>query len=339
MKFSQVKKKYRKYLMVKQNVLGFGYGTKVKKGKKTGKAVVSVLVSKKKPLSLLSSKDIIPKSLNGMPTDVLEVGKIKIQDFVPLTNDEHTAKYRPAIGGISIGHKDITAGTFGCVVYKNNIPYILSNNHVLANSNDADKGDAIYQPGPYDGGTYFDRIAVLEDYVEIDFGGESIVCKIAMFVLWLLNWLTQFVNKKYRWSLTKSSSKVNYVDAAIAKPLSSELIEDKILKIGKIKGTVKPVLGMQVQKSGRTTGYTTGTIDVIDASVTVNYGEGKEAVFEEQIITGPISQGGDSGSAVFDMNNNLVGLLFAGSDQVTILNPIARVFELLDLSLKPCCEE
>ncbi len=47
---------------------------------------------------------------------------------------------------------------------------MLSNNHVLANSNDATAGDAILQPGPADGGRLGpDTIAVLERFCPIEF--------------------------------------------------------------------------------------------------------------------------------------------------------------------------
>ena len=72
---------------------------------------------------------------------------------------------------------------------------------------------------------------------------------------------------------------------------------------------------------------------MMDAVSRVQYGEGKMAEFTDQIVTRAMSQGGDSGSAVLDMNKNLVGLLFAGSDTVTILNPIDEVFSALNISL------
>ncbi|MHA2086000.1 MAG: hypothetical protein ACXABD_19825, partial [Candidatus Thorarchaeota archaeon] len=78
--------------------------------------------------------------------------------------------------------------------------------------------------------------------------------------------------------------------------------------------------------SGRTTEYTEGRVTLIDAIVDVDYGGGKQARFERQIISGPMSQGGDSGSLlVSKANKTAVGLLFAGSNQVTIYNPIDEV--------------
>ena len=57
------------------------------------------------------------------------------------------------------------------------------------------------------------------------------------------------------------------------------------------------------------------------------------ALFRNQILTTNISQGGDSGSLVLDMKKRAVGLLFAGSEAVTVLNPISEVLKLLDVQL------
>ncbi len=90
---------------------------------------------------------------------------------------------------------------------------------------------------------------------------------------------------------------------------------------------------MAVKKSGRTTGFTTGTIQQVDVSANVQYGAGKIALFTDQLMAGAMSQGGDSGSAVMDDNNRLTGLLFAGSDSTTIINRIENVFSTLGVSL------
>jgi hypothetical protein len=58
------------------------------------------------------------------------------------------------------------------------------------------------------------------------------------------------------------------------------------------------------------------------------------AIFKDQLLAGPMSQGGDSGSAVVDENNQLVGLLFAGSDSTTIFNRIEHVFSTLGVTIQ-----
>jgi hypothetical protein len=106
----------------------------------------------------------IPARLDGYGVNVVVTGLIRATDYnVP------TSKQRPAPNGFSIGHYAITAGTIGARVSKaNGSVYILSTNHVLANSNKGSIGDGIYQPGPYDGGTSNDQIGTLADFQPIN---------------------------------------------------------------------------------------------------------------------------------------------------------------------------
>jgi hypothetical protein len=79
----------------------------------------------------------------------------------------HQRRHRPLRIGTSIGHFNITAGTLGCLVKprRGDQPLILSNNHVLADENRGNQGDAILQPGAYDGGKRpKDVIGFLEKY-------------------------------------------------------------------------------------------------------------------------------------------------------------------------------
>jgi hypothetical protein len=96
----------------------------------------------------------------------------------------------------------------------------------------------------------------------------------------------------------------------------------------------------KIIKSGRTTGVKEGTIKQTNATLNVNYGEGHGNIkLKDQIIATYMSDGGDSGSAVFikdDENMTLhpVGLLFAGSDRITVLNRIDNVLEASGMTLK-----
>ena len=314
------------YLLEYPNVVGFGTGFKQIGGKKTDQLCLSVLVSKKLPEVALHPEDIIPSRISGVRvTDVVEVGVIRALK-------ERTDRWRPAPPGVSIGHYAITAGTFGCVVRKNGERFILSNNHVLANQNNAQIGDEIYQPGSYDGGT--ELIARLEDFVPIEFGGGVIppcpfandVADVANFMAWLVGSNVRL--KPYR----EAQQTANLVDAAIARPLSDNMIVDNILEIGAPTGASSVSLGESVKKSGRTTGLTDGSVTTVNATVQVGY-SGATATFEEQIITTNMSDPGDSGSLLVNQSHEAVGLLFAGSDQVTIHSPFYHVMDLLGVTV------
>ncbi len=325
----EIIKKHSTQILGKANVVAVGVGFKVTGGKRTSTLSIICSVSKKIEADKVEAKDLIPGILDGMPTDVVETGVIKALQ-------SPTEKHRPAPGGVSIGHLDITAGTLGCLVKKGGQhDIILSNNHVLADSNNAEVGDAILQPGPHDGGRYpADHIADLEQFIPIDFG-EDIPsdCPIAMGVANILNRISRLFGRNARLQSVGKQATANLVDAAIATPLNSEDVKDEILEIGPVQGIAEAELGMDIKKSGRTTGLMTGEILQMNVTLNVSYGDGLVAQFTDQFMSGVIGQGGDSGSAVLDKNDNLVGLLFAGSDTATVMNRIQNVFSALDISL------
>jgi len=244
---------------------------------------------------------------------------------------DRKSKLRPAPGGCSIGHFAITTGTLGMVVKRHGIRHILSNNHILANSNDCQDYDPILQPGPYDGGRNSDIIGNLAGYVKIVFAGDESTCLITRFFIWCFNSIASLF---HRYSRVRSfSSQTNKVDSAIARPLVDDDISEEILEVGKPAGfnLAELQVGQTVKKSGRTTGLNEGTIVALDAIVNVGYGDNKVAVFEDQILTTPIAQGGDSGSVVLNEKNEVIGLLFAGSSFVAIVNKIGNVIDALGL--------
>lgn len=327
-----VKTVHVKTLKQKLNVNGVAVGHKIVAGKDTGELCVTVLVKKKIAKSELSSKDLIPKTVDGIPTDVKEVGEI-------VAFKARTDRWRPAPGGVSIGHYAITAGTLGAFVKDKTTgeTLILSNNHVLANSNNASTGDSILQPGPADGGRDpQDRIADLERFVVIQFsgggGGGNGDCFIAKSAAGVLNFFANIFGSKHRLVPTKIMAEINEVDAAVAKPIDNSVITGDIIDIGVITGTKSAAINMPIRKSGRTTATTSGFVEMLNATVDVGYGGSLVATFENQIVAGSISSPGDSGSLVVDGTDPLaVGLLFAGSSTSTIINPIDRVLDLLNV--------
>jgi hypothetical protein len=126
--------------------------------------------------------------------------------------------------------------------------------------------------------------------------------------------------------------KINLVDAAIARPLRQEDVLPEILNIGAINKTDTAVLGMSLKKWGAPR-IIEGQITQIDVTSNVSYGDNRTALFTDQFMVGAMSKPSDSGSAVLNNNNDLVGLLFAGSDTTTIFNQIENVFSALKLTL------
>jgi len=317
----------RDELLARANVVATGIGYKVRDGVRTDELSIVCSVMEKVAVARLAPADLVPPKIGGVLTDVVATGVFRAL-YVP------TDRVRPALGGVSIGHHRITAGTLGCVVKRDGQSLILSNNHVLANENDASPGDAILQPGPIDGGTDpADRIAVLDRFVPIVPTEQESGCAFANAVASASNGVARLFGSTARLRAVSERLVTNLVDAATATPLDPAWVSSEISGVGTITGQSRAELGTPVRKSGRTTGLTSGEIEQVDVTVDVQYGAGRVARFIDQVMAGAISQGGDSGSAVLDTDGNIIGLLFAGSDQTTVINRIEHVFAALEIGL------
>ena len=299
------------------NIVGVGMGVaapSAMQAAEPGATAVNVYVAE--PMTAMQVRGIVTESMgvsasasDDVPLNVIVTGELYAQAF--------TFRMRPAPGGVSVGHYGITAGTLGCLARGAHAPrdrrlMVLSNNHVLANSNNARSGDSVIQPGAYDGGSSpRDQIAILESWVPIRFDGAC-----------------------------------NYVDAATAWAWPDRVRPELIyrtssgLALFRVSGTpVDCAVNMIVGKTGRTTELKAGRIIDCNATVRVNYGGGRQALFCDQMVvqglSGDFSAGGDSGSLVWrwDSNLNPVGLLFAGGGGYTIANKIRRVLAALDIVL------
>jgi len=306
----------KKEILAKKNVVGVGKGCKHIKGQDTGREAIVVFVTKKvktkKAIQALGEENIIPKTIDGIETDVIETGEFYAH---------RTTKHRPMPSGVSGGHYKVTAGTLNGFYWKNEI-IIITNNHVGANCNDALIGDPIWQPGKVDGGTPDDVIGYLEGFVPIKFSGAS-VCPVANFVVNGLNWFSERFHSNTRIPCPVSVG-VNKVDLSWARVAPACKVLTNILDIGEPNSYCCLTVGESVTKSGRTTGVTTGTVTAVECLISVNFG-GQQATFDDQILTTCISQPGDSGSLVLNNHNQIGGLLFAGSNTSTIVNTIENV--------------
>lgn len=242
-----------------------------------------------------TKSDLTPRRLSGHFG--VDPANIQIQQAGKITFKTPTALHRPPFPGISIAHFRVTAGTLGCFVKDSaGKTYILSNNHVLANSNKAKLDDVILQPGKLDGGVK----------------SKHVIAKLSNFKILDLN-------------------VANTMDAAIAEVEDDRGLIMKINRTNKIKGSILPANGLKVEKFGRTTGLTKGRITTRNLDLKVDFGN-KLIEFRDQFeIKGNrgtmFCDGGDSGSLIFEKDSlKAVGLLFAGTDDgTTFATPIKEV--------------
>lgn len=251
-------------------------------------------------------------SNDAIPVEVEVTGRIEAYT-------SNKSKFRPAPAGVSIGHFQITAGTIGGWAHgrsadRRNRLLMLSNNHVLANSNAGRFGDSIIQPGAADGGLNpADRIAILERFVPINFAAGA----------------TNFVDCATGWCWPNLVRRDHVYHGGSATA--------NFFRIG--NSTIAPRVDMVVGKTGRTTDLKRGMIRATSVTVNVSYGAAGVATFRDQFsvqstTSDPFSAGGDSGSLVWQWTAGLplVGLLFAGGGGTTFCNPIVRVLTALDIS-------
>lgn len=316
-----------------QNVVGVGVGYKQMGDEDTGEPAFIVYVEKKVPRGDLARGQVVPKKINGLDVDVVEMGRVKMLGV-------RTGRERPCQPGVSIGHFQSTAGTFGAVVKDKETKQLmlLSNNHVLANGSSihevrAKSGDPILQPGPYDGGTIRDRIGTLYRYVPLYKTEAKSDCAVASAVARGGTALLNLFKRDYELRFYKLDSRENTVDCAVAKLDSADLVRASILEIGDIAGVAEATPGLKVIKSGRTTGLTSGVVKSVGTTLQVEMKDDEKVWFADQVVTDMASQPGDSGSLVLDQKRNAVGLLFAGSDKLTIFNRISNVLERLGCEL------
>ncbi len=294
------------------NIQGVGIGLSEPGGPgEPGSPTLAVFVAEEASTGQVRSAVVESLGVQAAADLPLSVHKSGIIDA-----QSHRFYIRAAPGGVSVAHRKVTAGTIGCLSVGRSAPrnsrlMVLSNNHVLANSNNAVFGDCICQPGPYDGGScpaY--QIAILERFCPIVFGGTT-----------------------------------NYVDCATGWCWPDRVRRELVYLSG---GAVQffrissqpryPQLGWNVGKSGRTTQLTVGRIVALNWSGWINYGVGN-AWFAGQFVvqgySGNFSAGGDSGSSVWtwDSTRSPVGLLFAGGGGYTICNPMPWVVAGLDINL------
>ena len=140
----------------------------------------------------------------------------------------------------------------------------------------------------------------------------------------------------------------NQADAATARVLDGCMPDDlSIPEVGTVRGwwdaatTPDQVADSRVQKTGRTTGHRWGKIGSVVSDLAVDYGPpGAPHILRfDRVLevhsegAPPFSKGGDSGSLVLDEERYAVGLLFAGDQSTTYMNPIGVVLDKLGVSL------
>lgn len=258
----------------------------------------------------------LPASLDGAAVEVEATGEFVAQGMQGIGLSSGTERLITKDGFLYC-----TVGTVGALLEGAGTLYALSNAHVYANQGSKTAG------GPVVVGANGDRILQpgRVDMQAVACGSPAEIDAAEIGRLWAYQ------------PIVFSKKAKNRIDAAIAR-LSVAAENNTPDGLGTPSSTVaEPTLGQEVQKHGRTTGWTAGTVTGLNAKVLVRYDKGV-ARFVGQVVVqgsnGPFSAAGDSGALIMTSEGNQpVALLFAGSPSTTVGNPIQEVLNAFGMTI------
>lgn len=294
----------------KQNVVGYS-GTlkpKISNGKEQRVRSARIYVREKieDPLRLTKlerSGNLIPKEIDGVPTDIIQVGRMRAMA-------DQRAHWRPAPAGVSAiaeGGSACSLGWFARDLTDDEI-VVIANNHCTSLEDTLKPGALYLQTSPYDKAHgKVEKLGVLKRAVPLKF--DSYTCPVR-------DTLARTLNPLY-WI---RGAGMNRVDLGIVSVEDCD-IKREVLDLGPIMGTREGELGEKAMKMGRTTGITrNGILIDNDYFGNIQYSRGILQFGPCGLIEGTgFCAGGDSSSCIlWESDHKMPGLLFAGSDTHTI---------------------
>jgi hypothetical protein len=269
-------------------VLGLPGVTGIGAGSDRGRAVIVVFTER-------AGVAGVPNRINGVRV-VTEISGT----FRPFSL---TGLYRPVPIGVSAGNtNECLPGTLGCVLEIRQRRFFLSANHVFARQNQGAVGEAIVQPSRPDAdpacgpSPSTNTVATLADFEPVVYDGHT----------------------------------PNIMDAAIAEVGTVKVTCATLPSYYGAPGATpaSAANGLPIQKVGRTTELTRGTIKAVNAKVKVTFPSGV-ALFTGQVLTSNnFGRFGDSGSLVVtdDGTKRPVGMLIGGGNTGSgIVSPIGPI--------------
>jgi hypothetical protein len=270
----QIQASHEPELFAKAGVHAVGIGYKTVAGKQTDELAIVVLVERKLSSDSIDAANLIPASLDGVPTDVVERGRAELAAATSAISIDESER-RPLVGGCAIaanppppGEPTGYAGTLGGFAdWTDELgltwPVGVSASHVLGPVDSNSKGSKVMQPprGPQVSQV---SMSVRNPDAGVDAGGFA--------------------------------GSVKGVDCS-----------NTILNIGTLAGSYhlqQSDLNKQVQKSGAASKVTTGNISLINVTVPL---EGGARYVEQIFISGAFCEPGDSGSFVVMPSASVAG--------------------------------
>jgi hypothetical protein len=319
-------------LMKIPGVVGVGFGVKERDGDVTDIVAFRVYVKAKRPPGELDRADLIPEEIGGYPTDVLEM-----QSSV-LLHCQDISTHSPLISGISLTNfkngANASAGTLGFFATVDGLAgpknvVLVSNNHVLCDG--AVKDDVIYQPSflPQPNGTIplngtpgqqnpIGKIYDVGKLGDIDFAysGEPtakyfVDCASALLDIKLSSWCKTNCGISYKNEVRILNINGNSKIASVARVKQSDVDapgDITVYKVGRTTSRTKGIILDALKPAGELRGHNGQVLGTFAGRVI-------EIKVTEPNCNGimEFADSGDSGSALIDEQNRLIGIVFSGN--------------------------
>jgi hypothetical protein len=277
------------------------------------------------PIKLVEGQaefNLIPKGIlytasNGvtynLPTDVRPAGgRFTAVGQTPALLCDRDIPKRP---GCSISRKDVNddTGTLGLKVFKGVNAYVLSCYHVLC------APELALGRLTFSAQTQVGSNRIVSPSREDSNGGSEL-------------------------GSVEDGELNNMLDGAIMAVDGTISISNKICSLDRRPGepleVVKKHADMHhaVISVGRTSGILKGAIEFHSSPCDVDYvinGKVKTITFQQIILTDQLALPGDSGAAVTDNDNNVIGILVASTKQMSCVIPIQRLLTRFTITLNP----
>jgi len=135
-----IKTRVAPQLLALPGVTAVGLGSKETGRRATGELALKVFVTVKRPANQVAAAEVIPREIDGLPTDVIQSGARHLlaapTGVYEVDENEDDTRSRPMTGGRAIRREDSThVGTLGCFLVDPAEPgtaYALTNYHVVA---------------------------------------------------------------------------------------------------------------------------------------------------------------------------------------------------------------
>ena len=319
--YSAIKDRAARTLLDIPGVNAVGLGGRETAGQATGERAIKVFVTRKKPAGEVAPAELIPRSFEGVPIDVVEGGPFRraagpTQDIPVTFLDVNPSD--PLRGGVSLATEGTPGvGTLGCFLTDKNdatAVYALTNHHVVAKAGKLSRSRRVLHPS---------SIHWASPPIQDDIDQNAI-------------------------GIVAAGGQEAIRDAALVRLSPGMKWLPAIKDIGFVAGTYPLVhddivgLNYRAWKRGVASGLISGIVHGVDCTVKDIVDEGTQTksttkgniIIKQRTGGSPFAASGDSGSVVVNDDSKVVGLLYGidgqGGGYATPIATVLRRFKDVD---------